>query len=410
MRKKILPLILAMSLVFSLSGCSNGTTNNSTTEIVITSENETETNIETDTKSNNEKDVSLKELPLPELDEGMRGQLGIDKNINEATIDEYLHRSDAVYRDVRMLIDEGNYEAIGGDSYLSGYVDGFEVVPLPYLCNVMGLPEEVGQTYSGVTLFTVDENGNYTANYEESEQILNDLFPKDKTIFLMCGGGGYAGMTKNLLVANGWDANKIYDVGGYWYYEGENSIDVKRVVGDNTYYDFYKVPYHDIDFDTLHSLNKETYSPTIDENLTISDVSVDKMPELNSIDELNEKIESGDTFILYVYLPGCVSCAGFKPIINEYNDSDQVTIYQMSYSLLKDNDNIVTSHTKYTPSVFIFKDKEMLAYLDPSSDKDLQFYKTTENFSGWVAAFLDTETIKSQTVNNDTGCEDECTD
>ena len=35
-----------------------------------------------------------KTLPLPELEEGMRGQLGIDKNINEATIDEYLGRTD----------------------------------------------------------------------------------------------------------------------------------------------------------------------------------------------------------------------------------------------------------------------------------------------------------------------------
>ena len=59
-----------------------------------------------------------KSLPLPEVSEGMRGQLGIDKNINEATIDKYLGRSDSVYRDMRMLKDDANYEAIGGDSYL----------------------------------------------------------------------------------------------------------------------------------------------------------------------------------------------------------------------------------------------------------------------------------------------------
>ena len=46
-----------------------------------------------------------------------------------------------------MLKDPGNYEAIGGDAYLSGFVKGFEVVPLPYLVNVSGLPEEVGDTY-----------------------------------------------------------------------------------------------------------------------------------------------------------------------------------------------------------------------------------------------------------------------
>ncbi|MBQ2643844.1 hypothetical protein IJG11_02930 [Candidatus Saccharibacteria bacterium] len=193
----------------------------------------------------------LADLPAPELSEGQRGELGIDKNINEATIDEYLGRSDAVYRDMRMLEDPGNYEAIGGDAYLSGFVDGFEVVPFPFIANVEGLPEAVGDTYTGETLFT-QENGEYRANYAESMEVLEALFPKDKVIFLMCGGGGYSGMMKNMLVKLGWDGSKIYDVGGYWFYEGENSVKVKRLLDDGSaVYDFYKVPYHEIDFEVL---------------------------------------------------------------------------------------------------------------------------------------------------------------
>jgi len=201
--------------------------------------------------SNNE----LKELPKPEISEGIRGeQFGIDKNINESTIDNYLNRSDSVYIDMRMLKDPGNYEAIGGDSYLSGFVKGFEVVSYPYLVNVEGLPEEVGDTYKGKTLFTFQDN-KYTANYEESLEILEYFFPKDKYIFLMCGGGGYAGMTKNMLIALGWDENKIYNVGGYWSYDGINNVEVKKVNKDNSVsYDFWKVTYHEIDFDNLHGV------------------------------------------------------------------------------------------------------------------------------------------------------------
>lgn len=92
---------------------------------------------------------TLKELPLPEVTGGERGTLGIDKNINEETLDEYLGREDVVYRDMRMLKDPGNYEAIGGDSYISGFVKGFEVVPYPLLTEVKGLPEIVGDTYTG---------------------------------------------------------------------------------------------------------------------------------------------------------------------------------------------------------------------------------------------------------------------
>ena len=152
---------------------------------------------------------------------------------------------------MRMLKDPGDYEAIGGDSYLSGYVKGFEVVPLSYIVNVSGLPADVGNTYTGKTLFTMNAN-EYKVNYEESLAVLEALFPKDKIIFLMCGGGGYAGMTKALLVALGWDENKIYNVGGYWYYEGKNNVEVKRTNSlGKTVYDFYKVPYHNIDFSTL---------------------------------------------------------------------------------------------------------------------------------------------------------------
>ncbi|MBQ6414245.1 hypothetical protein IJI28_01290 [Candidatus Saccharibacteria bacterium] len=195
---------------------------------------------------------TLTSLPAPELSEGQRGELGIDKNVNEETIDSYLGRSDAVYRDLRMLEDPGNYEAIGGDSYLSGFVNGFELVPYPYIVNVKGLPDEVGSTYDGKTLFHQHSDGSYSENYEESMSILESLFPRDKVIFLMCGGGGYSGMMKNLLVELGWDESKIYDVGGYWYYGGENNVDVKRVNDKGeVVYDFYKVPVHEIEFDKL---------------------------------------------------------------------------------------------------------------------------------------------------------------
>ena len=203
----------------------------------------------------NRKTSKVTNLPKPELSEGLRGTFGIDKNINETTIDNYLNRSDSVYRDMRMLKDPGNYEAIGGDSYLSGFIIRFEVVPYPYIVNVTGLPEEVGKTYEGKTLFTL-KDGKYIANYNESLSILEYLFPKDKNIFLMCGAGGYAGSTKEMLVALGWDENKIYNIGGYWYYNGNNNVEVKRTNNNKTYYDFYKINYHNIDFTNLTKVSK----------------------------------------------------------------------------------------------------------------------------------------------------------
>ena len=238
-----------------------------------------------DTKDNNSN--TLKELPKPELDGGQRGELGIDKNINETNIDEYLNREDSVYRDMRMLEDPAIYENIGGDRFLSGYIKGFEIVPLPYIIPVDGLPSEVGNTYIGTTLFSY-ENNTYVANYEESMSIIEELFPKDKIIFLMCGGGGYAGMTKNFLVQLGWDENKIYNIGGYWYYKGKNNIEVKKTVDGKVTYDFENVPYHKIEFDKLTKIEKKIPVTGIKISTSKQTVEIGQTYQLNAIVMPNE--------------------------------------------------------------------------------------------------------------------------
>ena len=55
----------------------------------------------------------------------------------------------------------------------------------------------------------------------------------------------------------GWNKDKIYNVGGYWYYDGPNKIEVKKTINEKTSYDFYKITYHDIDFNSLNEVNNE---------------------------------------------------------------------------------------------------------------------------------------------------------
>ena len=197
----------------------------------------------------------LEPLPKQEKSEGLRGVYDIDKNINEKTIDNYLGRPDVAYRDVRMLEDTATWENKGGERDLTGFVEGFEVIPYAYLTEFpqayidQKASENVSGLYKGKTLFRLDEEGNYVANYKESMEVLEYLFPKDKYIFLMCGAGGYANFTKQMLVKLGWDKEKIYNVGGYWNYEGNRSI---STVNKNGGYDFWKVNYHNIEFDRLH--------------------------------------------------------------------------------------------------------------------------------------------------------------
>lgn len=188
-------------------------------------------------------------LPAPQADPN--SDFGVDVNVNMETIDDYLGLEDAVYRDMRMTVDPYDYEAIGGDSILSGMIEGFTLIPYPLLAPCANMPEVLGEGYTGPTLFASDGSGGFTPCYEESMAILEAIFPKDQAIVLMCGAGGYAGMTKNLLVSLGWDEGLILNVGGYWFYHGEHAVDTRVETGAVGLYAFQNVDQFEIDFDSL---------------------------------------------------------------------------------------------------------------------------------------------------------------
>ena len=195
-------------------------------------------------------------LPVATVD--AESQFGVDKNINIETIDNYLGREDTVYRDMRLLFDPADYAAIGGDADLSATIKGFKVTPFPYIGTLQALP--VGGAYDGECLYTIEWNEDGTVksatpNYEESEMVLRELFPKDKNVFLMCGGGGYAGMTKSLLVFLGWDANLLYNIGGNWGYTGDNALELivyPEDANEDEIYATWRADYATIDFTLLH--------------------------------------------------------------------------------------------------------------------------------------------------------------
>ena len=198
---------------------------------------------------------------LPPASPDPESQFGVDLNINIDTIDDYLNRDDVAYRDMRMLFDPADYAAIGGNADLSMTLEGFRIVPYPYLASLSQLP--VSGAYDGETLYTLtwNEDGSIasaTPNYVESPIIMEELFPKDKAIFLICGGGGYAGMTKQLLVFLGWDASKIYNVGGLWAYNGNHGVELIKYAEDADGIDVYatwRADYAYIDFSRLHKVS-----------------------------------------------------------------------------------------------------------------------------------------------------------
>lgn len=198
--------------------------------------------------------------PLPAPSVNAESQFGVDENISIATIDEWLDRDDAVYRDMRMLFDPADYAAIGGEADLTHTIEGFKVVPFPYIATLQSLPVE--GAYAGDCLYTVEWNADGTVksaapNYAESDMILKELFPKDKAIFLMCGGGGYAGMMKQLLLFLDWDENLLYNIGANWEYTGSHGVELvvyPEEAGGRNIYATWRADYAYIDFTRLEKL------------------------------------------------------------------------------------------------------------------------------------------------------------
>lgn len=125
--------------------------------------------------------------------------------VNSTNLHEYLGRDDVLYIDLRDYADYG-----------SKHLRNFEVIPyFAYIFNA-----EAGTNPEKVQLFggTVAEP---VAAYEESVELLEVLFPKDKTIFLMCQSGGRVAQCMTLLDSLGWDMSKIYNVGGMGQYTDE---------------------------------------------------------------------------------------------------------------------------------------------------------------------------------------------
>ena len=130
--------------------------------------------------------------------------------ITAENLRQYLFRSDVAYIDLR------DYE-----DYAKKHLKGFEVIP--YLALIFNADADkdasLPQLYGG-------EPANPVPVYKESDEILAALFPKNKTLFVMCQGGGRASQIMNILKARGWDMSKVYNVGGMGHYTGAEYKDL----------------------------------------------------------------------------------------------------------------------------------------------------------------------------------------
>ncbi len=123
-------------------------------------------------------------------------------SINPSNLHEYLGRDDVLYIDLR---DFGDYQ--------QKHLRNFECIPyFAYIFNAEAPTNpELIQLYGGTVAEPV-------STYAESDDLLEVLFPRDATLFLMCQSGGRVAQCMSLLQAKGYDMSRIYNVGGMGQY------------------------------------------------------------------------------------------------------------------------------------------------------------------------------------------------
>lgn len=129
--------------------------------------------------------------------------------INSSNLDNYMFRDDVQYVDLRsvnMVLTEG-------------YVSGFSFIPF-YNIIASFTGTKTLYTMKGIDNVSPGQVGSFVANYEESNTEIEYYFTKEKYIFFISQGGSEGSYMINLLIQLGYDASKLYNVGGVSNSEG----------------------------------------------------------------------------------------------------------------------------------------------------------------------------------------------
>lgn len=210
--KQFILLVVLMLALTALVGCGSSAKTDAELEKEGWVKNPTEQGyvLESEIDNDSEEAPAAAELPAPLIDEGAESIYAADNSsINVDNLDEYMNREDVVYIDIR------DYE-----DYAGKHFKNFEVIPyFGYIFNAeANTNEEMIQLYGGTPAEPV-------AVYEQSDSLLNAIFPKDQNLFIMCEKGGRVTQLMQILDAKGYDMSKVYNIGGMGQYVDKKYAD-----------------------------------------------------------------------------------------------------------------------------------------------------------------------------------------
>ena len=118
----------------------------------------------------------------------------------------------------------------------------------------------------------------------------------------------------------------------------------------------------------------------------LDDVHYDKVG-IEEIDnkKLKELEKEENNFGIFVFLPGCSSCAEFKTVLEEFTEENNLMVYSIS---ILDVDGTEAEELEYAPSFILYKNGKVVDMLDPASDEDTAYFKSSDKLKEWLEEYI----------------------
>lgn len=98
--------------------------------------------------------------------------------------------------------------------------------------------------------------------------------------------------------------------------------------------------------------------------------------------EFAQLVESKQSFIVVAHRTTCSAEYPLMAVAEEYAKAKDATLYALAEDEFKQT--ALAETIKYLPSAAIYRDGELIKYLDAEKDEDMPYYKTVEGFGEWV--------------------------
>ena len=111
--------------------------------------------------------------------------------------------------------------------------------------------------------------------------------------------------------------------------------------------------------------------------------------------DLEKLIEDKESFVVFVSQDMCMTSSNFAIVINEFLEEYPITIYEINYSELKENN--LGDFLEYYPSLVIYKKGKVIDFLDANADEDTNYYKSASDFKSWLTSYISLDEVNKNT-------------